>query len=142
MSTTLYKQIYAACDFPAISEACEALLEQSSREVGPHNVYDIYDNCPRTREYLAQQGNKTMRWLIKQLRSEMNGQTFRTQTTESDVEEGDKTAGGYAWSCGDTYPPGAVSPWFARTDVQRALHLGRPGLSKFGYNTSGPGVPH
>ena len=129
MSTRLYKQIYATCDFPTISEACDALLEQSSKEVGPHNVYDIYDNCPRTRDYLAQQGNKTMRWLVNQLRAEMNHQTFHSGT---------ELGGGYEWSCGDTYPPGAVSPWFARTDVQRALHLGRPGLSQFDYNTSGP----
>ena len=38
MSTKLYKEIYAACDWPTISEACDALLEQSSKEVGPHNV--------------------------------------------------------------------------------------------------------
>jgi hypothetical protein len=33
--------------------------------------YDIYDNCPRTREYLAQQGNKSMRWLLNSLRSKV-----------------------------------------------------------------------
>ena len=128
MSTKLYKEIYAACDWPTISEACDALLDQSSKAVGPHNVYDIYDNCPRTRDYLAQQGNKTMRWLLTKLRAEMNDQSF---------EDG-LLGGGYEWSCGDTYPPGAVSPWFARQDVQQALHLGRPGLSGFNYHTSGP----
>ena len=41
MSQTLYRQIQATCEWPDVTEECEALLEQSSREVGPHNVYDI-----------------------------------------------------------------------------------------------------
>ena len=45
MSQTLYRQIQATCEWPEVTEECEALLEQSSREVGPHNVYDICA-CP------------------------------------------------------------------------------------------------
>ena len=37
-----------------------------------HQIYDIYDNCPRTAAYLAMQGNKTMRWLLKKLRDRFN----------------------------------------------------------------------
>jgi len=29
------------------SEECEKLLGQQSQEAGPHNIYNIYDNCPR-----------------------------------------------------------------------------------------------
>ena len=129
MYTCLSKKVYAACAFPTISDACSDLLELSSHAVGPHNIYDIYDNCPRTSAYLASMGNKTMRWLLKKLRDRMN--------TGVDLNTG-LLGGGYEWSCGDTYPPGAVSPWFARKDVQAALHLNAPGQSKFHYKTSGP----
>jgi hypothetical protein len=69
---------------------------------------------------------------------QMNHQSFHT--ADDDAQQPTGTAngggddddsgssllgGGYEWSCGDTYPPGAVSPWFARQDVQRALHLGK-----------------
>ena len=95
------------------------------------------DNCPRTSDYLQQQGNKTMRWLIHKLRAEMNAQDFAA-SSDGELEASSGSGGGYEWSCGDTYPPGAVSPWMAHVDVQRALHLGRPGLSSFRYRTSGP----
>jgi hypothetical protein len=56
-SKELYDEIYATCNFPEQpdvtpnspnyafqpSEACEALLSKQSQEVGPHNVYNIYD---------------------------------------------------------------------------------------------------
>lgn len=93
------------------------------------HVADIYDNCPRTAEYLKSQGNKSMRWLLRSLRARFNKGTNSSELLLD---------GGYEWSCGDTYPPGAVSPWFARKDVQKALHLNNPGLSSFSYHTSGP----
>lgn len=39
-------------------------------QVGPHNVYDIYDNCAQTAEWLRRSG-KDMRWLIQYLRSKV-----------------------------------------------------------------------
>ena len=44
VSKKLYEQVYAACEFPRISAKCELLLERASVEMGPHNVYNIYDN--------------------------------------------------------------------------------------------------
>ena len=52
ISQKLYKQINSVCQWPQISEQCDALLDESSRQVGSHNVYDIYDNCDKTAEFL------------------------------------------------------------------------------------------
>ena len=56
-SKELYDQIYDTCNFPTdpdvtpnspnydfkISDECRELLMQQREEVGPHNVYNIYD---------------------------------------------------------------------------------------------------
>lgn len=56
-SKELYEQIYDTCNFPTdpdvtpnspnydfeISDECYALLRKQRDEVGPHNVYNIYD---------------------------------------------------------------------------------------------------
>ena len=39
--------------------------------MGPHNVYDIYDNCPATEQWLSITG-KSMRWLRKTVRDRSN----------------------------------------------------------------------
>jgi hypothetical protein len=132
VSKKLYTEVYKACEFPKLSLACEALLELASVAAGPHNVYDVYDNCPETGAYLERAGNKSMRWLLAQERAKLNR---GVRSAAGALESGE---GGYTWSCGDTYPPGAVAPWFLREDVQAALHLDAPGRSKFDYKTSGP----
>lgn len=134
ISRSLYKEIGEKCDWPTStpSKHCEQLLDDASRAVGPHNVYDIYDNCPQTADYLKRLGNKTMRWLLKHIRNRFN------QDIDLRAEQPDLLGGGYEWSCGDTYPPGAVSPWFANVTVQKALNLDAPGQSRFQYKTSGP----
>lgn len=63
--------MYAACEFPKISLKCGLKLEKASAEVGPHNIYDIYDNCPATDLWLKKSG-KSMRWLKNHLRSQMD----------------------------------------------------------------------
>ena len=111
---------------------------KASKQVGPHNIYDIYDNCPRTSEYLREQGNKTMRWLLSKVRSRFNSDTVINAAPGSGPPSDTQLGGGYEWGCGDTYPPGAISPWYQRADVQKALHLDAPGRSGFKYHTSGP----
>ena len=67
MAKKEYGLVYAACSFPLTGRPtikCDAALEKASAEVGPHNVYDIYDNCPTTEAWLAKSG-KSMRWLRK-----------------------------------------------------------------------------
>ena len=81
ISSKLNKAIAATCAWGSDrnrdgrggdSPECSQLLDQASHQVGPHNVYDIYDNCPRTSEYLKEQGNKTMRWLLNKVRALCN----------------------------------------------------------------------
>ena len=69
-------------------------------EVGPHNVYNIYDNCPRTSEYLKQH-NSTMRQLLLALRSRFNTQDNDDLTSSSQLPlDEHHPDGGYTWSCG------------------------------------------
>ena len=101
------------------ARACACRFDAEMEEVGPHNVYNIYDNCPRgnLRKALAQSG-KSMRQVKKELREQM-GASF---------------SGGYQWSCGGM---DAVPGWLAKPDVAAALHLKGPG-SAFHYERSGP----
>ena len=41
-----------------ISDECRTLLSKQRDEVGPHNVYNIYDNCPRNREFIEKTGQQ------------------------------------------------------------------------------------
>ena len=43
--------------------------------------------------------------------------------------------GGYDWQCGGM---SAMANFFQREDVQKALNLGKPSLSRFDYDSSGP----
>ena len=89
--------------------------------------YDIYDNCPKTEQWLKASG-KSMRWLKQFLRDNMsNG----TKAHKHLLELG----GGYDWSCGGM---SAMHDFFARTDVQKALHLDSPQPSEFDYRSTGP----
>jgi hypothetical protein len=57
-----YATIQSTCAWPAkqdtpLSADCEAALRAQSEQVGPHNVYNIYDNC---------QNGKSMREFLKE----------------------------------------------------------------------------
>lgn len=143
-SPKLHAQIEKECDFPttyvsgeddplgmpgrvALSAKCVALLKQMNKEVGPHNVYFIYDNCPETQSMLQRTG-KDMDWLHGYL-----GQNRHSPRVARDAITA--MNGGYTWDClGDT------DAWITRSDVQKALHLDtvKPGASGFAYDTSGP----
>ena len=92
-------------------------------------MYDIYDDCPRTAEWLRRSG-KSQRWLLKYLRSKMNSNTMHLVNDELR-----QLSGGYDWSCGGM---DAMVTYLSRADVKRALHLGESGQSRFSYDTSGP----
>jgi serine carboxypeptidase-like clade 1 len=127
VSKKTYEHVYSVCKFPKTGLLCEAALEQASLEVGPHNVYDIYDNCPQTEAWLRNT-NQSMRALLKFARARM--------VPGADLEALQATlGGGYEWSCDGM---GAMERFFKRTDVQAALHLKRPGQSRFGYRQTGP----
>jgi len=127
VSKKLYTKVYQTCNFPHMSAKCEILLNKVSQEVGPHNVYDIYDNCPQTSEAVRRSG-KPMRALLKEARERMSSNNASTLLLS------DKT-GGYDWSCGGPYVAGA---YLTKPDVEEALHLKKPGRSKFHYRSSGP----
>lgn len=134
-----YQAVYDACGYKtgdkgkANGAKCLAARLEFTLEVGPYNVYDVYDNCPATGEYLNRTG-KDMLWLTEQARAAL--------APGAHVEEmlGDHLPdhGGYDWACGGTYPPGKVAAFFKRKDVQEALHLSKPGQSGFNYATTGP----
>eukprot|EP00937_MAST-01D_sp_MAST-1D-sp2_P001497 g1497.t1 len=133
VSKKAYDAVYAACDFPQtgrLSLKCDAAITVLEAEVGPHNVYDIYDNCPQTDEWLRRSG-KSMRWLRAHLRQHMGSDKPRAQL-DGELKA---LAGGYDWNCGSM---DATVDYMKRADVQAALHLNKPGRSRFGYQTSGP----
>lgn len=144
-SHKLHKQIYEKCSFPAtyvscnslssdevaghsaLGTECKDLLQKMRQEVGPHNVYNVYDNCNKTSKFLQQAG-KSMAWLSNRLRWGMHNPS-------AVKEEFMRLNGGYKWDCG-----GDTDAWILRHDVREALHLDKaqPGASKFYYTLSGP----
>lgn len=84
MSTKLYKKIQAACSFsetevdfdsatpaPEGSAECEALLDLMEEQVGPINIYNVYDNCPsdddagQAQKLWSERSGKGVRWVRK-----------------------------------------------------------------------------
>eukprot|EP01064_Diplonema_japonicum_P032809 TRINITY_DN6278_c0_g1_i1.p1 TRINITY_DN6278_c0_g1~~TRINITY_DN6278_c0_g1_i1.p1 ORF type:complete len:474 (+),score=142.35 TRINITY_DN6278_c0_g1_i1:44-1465(+) len=128
VSKKTYEQIYKDCPFPhTASGACRQALNTMDREVGPYNIYDIYDNCPQNGEWLKKVG-KSQRWLKSFLRSKMHD-------TASAKAELNALGGGYDWSCGGM---AAMGSYFRRSDVQQALHLNKPNGLQFHYSSTGP----
>jgi hypothetical protein len=91
-----------------LSSACKTLLGEMRAEVGPHNVYDIYDNCEKTEQFLQRIGKDTS-WLTNFLRQGMHNSSYTNQAL---IEMN----GGYRWDCG-----GDVSG-FMRS-AAKSLHL-------------------
>merc|ERR1719408_225531 len=126
-SPKLKKQIDETCKFPTkyksgpgsggpfdcdagseLSLACKALLVKMRAEVGPHNVYDIYDNCGNTEKFLNRIG-KDQAWLTTVLRESMHNSSATNQMLKD-------MNGGYDWDCG-----GDVSGWMK--SAEKELHL-------------------
>lgn len=134
---SLHKQIYDTCKFPdnydicseddVLAPECRALVTEMYRQVGPHNVYNIYDNCPLTNQLLERTG-KDMGWLLTYLRDNMHD----TQAANRELM---RLNGGFQWDC-----LGNVTKWITSPEVKKALHIDavQPGASAFSYNTSGP----
>jgi len=146
VSKKLYTEIYQTCDFPAISHDCDKLLDKASDEMGPHNVYFIYDNCPRglaEAEALLRDSGKSWRWLKNALRTELatNGQVtplsdlVATASARRLLGDAANKTGGFDWSCG---AESATVNWITSAAVRRALNLMAPGRSSFSYSHGGP----
>jgi len=110
----------------SLSKECKTLLKEMHREVGPHNIYNIYDNCPQTEAFLKRVG-QDMQWLRGELhRGATNPRAMNAKLTHLN--------GGYQWAC-----PANADAWLARKDVQEALHLSSATRqSNFDYNSAGP----
>jgi len=108
-----------------LGKKCKQLLKEMHHEVGPHNIYNIYDNCPETEAFLSRTG-KDMQWLRGELRKgATNPRAMHKKLTELN--------GGYQWAC-----PADANSWLTRNDVQKALHLNHTGQSDFDYDSTGP----
>ena len=129
--------IYKTCGYEAGSNAdsdslrCRAAVAKMDTEVGPHNVYNVYDNCELTTDFLQRTG-KTATWLRSYLRDAMNTHGTDLASTHAELKD---MNGGFDWACGGM---AAIVKYFKRDDVLKALHLPQPNLSKFKYKTSGP----
>jgi len=126
----LYKQIKAACGYGrnwTVDASCRTLFSEMDDEIGPHNSYNIYDNCPATQEFL-ERVDKDMKWLLGELRAGMH----RPHQTRAKLT---KMNGGFKWDC-----LGDVGGWIQREDVKEALHLDgvQAGASQLSYSRSGP----
>jgi carboxypeptidase C (cathepsin A) len=156
-----YQAVYDACNYSdsvtrendsqdaELSLKCAFELEKMSTTVGPHNVYNIYDNCPQAAQLLQAQG-KSMRWLKNKLRARFNeGVRGRVSTSvaesnaafasalglEQPLDEVGNLGGGYAWACNGI---DALGSYLERADVQAALHVSGVFKGQFNYDTSGP----
>lgn len=129
-SPKMREQISDTCTFPepgVHDDSCYVLVYQMLQQVGPHDQWNIYDNCPNTQAFLKSTGKDPV-WLLRTLRAGMHdhAETHARLTAMN---------GGYDWDC-----LGDVKHWITRDDVRRALHLDRfaPGASKLRYTSSGP----
>ena len=125
----LKDELYEACGYTGkLPEPvrCAAAFGTMDQEVGPHNVYDIYDNCPGAARWSEESG-KSMSWLRRYLRENMNTPNIHELTKQM--------GGGYDWACGGMKQ---TKEFFSRKEVQEALHLGKPEQSRFNYRQSGP----
>lgn len=130
-----FPETYTSCDttgddlpgHEVLSSECKELLKEMFRQVGPHNVYDVYDNCNRTSDFLRRTG-QNMGWLASKLRRGMHS----PMATRAELSQ---LNGGYDWDC-----LGDADGWITSPAVREALHLDavQPGTSNFSYRLSGP----
>lgn len=126
----LRDQIYTACGWNGASptQQCQTLMRQMDQEVGPHNIYNIYDNCPRGYYDQLLSSGKSMGWLRRALRDAM-------PNSLTDERPG-LLGGGYDWDC--TGGAQGAAMWIQQDEVRSALHLGNYHMSAFRYDRSGP----
>ena len=146
LSNKLYTKIKKLCAFPTLpfnsptgppphSSACKMVLKDMDKAVGPHNVYNVYDNCPdggsgaeQLQQWYVNSG-KSARWLSKYLHDNVH----RMQEAHLELRD---MGGGFDWTCGQFE---ALPAYIGREDVKKMLHLPENSLSsQFDYNSTGP----
>ena len=144
ISNRLYHKTYTTCGFKygeaanrpdsenvELSSECDHALEEVSKTVGPHNIYDIYDNCDDAAEWHERSG-KSVRWLRNYLRAHLSDPASTAEQSRRHLQE---LAGGYSWPCGGI---NTLGDWLKRPEVRAAFHFGDANPVRFDYNTSGP----
>ena len=97
-------------------------------QVGPHNIYDVYDNCPALDAWLAHT-RKSHGWLRRYLRRHLHDPDALRHLDAM-------APAGYTWNCGQFR---ALPRYLLRPDVRKALHMpSHGGGSGFGYDSHGP----
>lgn len=148
ISSKLYKKIQATCAFsetsvpfdsstpaPDPSLECSALLDLMEEQVGPFNIFNVYDNCPNEDSAASfkawrEKTGKGLRWVRQYLLANIHRPIHEVKQELSDL------GGGYDWTCGQF---DAIPDWFSRSDVRSALHLPETSMtSQFNYDLSGP----
>ena len=148
ISSKLYKKIQSTCAFsesevpfdsstpaPDPSPECSTLLDLMEDQVGPYNIYNVYDNCPNedaAASFAAwrEKSGKSARWVRRHLLSNIHRPIHEVKQELSDL------GGGYDWTCGQF---DAIPDWFSQKEVRSALHLPETSLtSQFDYDLSGP----
>ena len=67
-----YEAVYKDCKFPSTAGIkCNVAIDAAFHEVGPHNVYDIYDNCPGGNLFMKD-NNFTMRQVLQHARAALS----------------------------------------------------------------------
>jgi hypothetical protein len=138
ISNKLYSTILNTCKFPSPGskeKVCEQILKEMDTAVGPHNVYNVYDNCPdgseeakRMKQWYKLSG-KSSRWVIQYL----HGNSHRIVEAHQELKA---LGGGFDYTCGQFE---ALPAYLGRKDVRKVLHLPVTSLSSnFNYNSSGP----
>ena len=119
---------------PSASAACNKLLEQADDAVGPHNIYNVYDDCPLSAEWHAA-NPRVSQWALKRFARSRPTHSRAKLDEDLKAEFGlADAAAGFPWNC-ESDP--ALDAYFTRDDVQKALHLDGAG-SRFDYDLSGP----
>mmetsp|Transcript_28612 Transcript_28612/g.55698 ORF Transcript_28612/g.55698 Transcript_28612/m.55698 type:complete len:484 (+) Transcript_28612:85-1536(+) len=121
--------VYKACGFGTDEKdveglGCQLALQKAHAAVGPHNIYNLYDNCPGEANADLDPFST-----LKAIRSNMPNLPPMLKGVGPS-----NSTGGYDWTCGaDKLLP----QFFKDPDVLKALHLSEMG-SGFSYRRSGP----
>jgi len=139
ISKKLYQDTQRVCAFanlpfttpqppePASDSPCGNMLTAVDTAVGPHNYYNVYDNCHELSLWLAHSG-RSHQWLQRHIRKNLWNPELGTDLNEM--------GGGYDWSCGQFQK---LPAYLGRADVRRALHMPEQAGSVFDYANTGPG---
>ena len=153
ISSKLHAKIMKTCGYNNDEQEavdgvmCDLALAEMDKAVGPHNVYNVYDNCPNLDvDRWVELSGKSRRWLRQYLASNMaNLPNAHAELNRmaglsglADAELGNPASGGgFDWTCGQFE---ALPQYFKRADVRSALNLPASNAngSTFSYDSSGP----